>query len=241
MEIHRKISNNVKQQILMTTTSVLRASGVSRIHLVDLCCGRGGDIFKWDKSKIDKVSAFDNHLPSIEEAINRYKKVSKKLKTKINFQHKDVENIILAPLLNNKKVLIISCQFAIHYFKDLTFLLTQISNNLEKGGYFIGVSPDGDIIESIFETDQIVDNVTLERVDVNSYYIDLHDDNDHNTTKDYFNYRDEKLREYVVRKNELTSIAESVGLELCSYCNLKDKWGGNHISNLYFSFVFKKI
>ena len=96
--------------------------------MVDLCCGRGGDIFKWEGAKVDKVLALDNHEESVKEAIERYKKVSRKIKPRINFVVHDVSCIKLSSFLNHK-VSIISCQFALHYF-DIATIIKEVSENL---------------------------------------------------------------------------------------------------------------
>ena len=123
MEEHRLICNKVKASIIEYAA---RMSG--GCVLVDLCCGRGGDIFKWNKSNIKKVLAIDNHPESIKEAINRYKKVSKKIRTRISFMIGDISSIDLTSIIK-VKVPIISCQFALHYF-DLEDILRKVSENL---------------------------------------------------------------------------------------------------------------
>jgi len=219
------------------------------IFLLDLCSGRGGDIFKWDNAGIDRVMGVDNHGDSISESIKRYKKVCKKVKTRISFFHKDVLDIKLDLLLNQKKVQIIACQFALHYF-DLETLIPEISKSLVEGGYFIGVVPDGDVIDKLLDDNTVINNVELERSGPSSYYITLKNDcDDKKKTKQYFEFRKESLKEYMVRKEDLLKICNKNDLYMdiipwgvpeSSFKNLKSEWGGNHISGLYFSFVFQK-
>jgi len=245
MEEHRKLCNLVKNDLIHTATSLTKrrnqrqrqptVASQRQIVLVDLCSGRGGDIFKWNNAKIDKVIAFDNHEDSVAEAIRRYKKVSKKIKTKISFLVGDVSTIELATVLN-QRVQIVSCQFALHYF-DLDILLKKVSENLVDGGYFIGVVPDGDVIDNMLTNNIVVDNVELERVCPNQYYINLSDSLDPTHTKQYFEFRNCRIKENMVRKDTLVRTANLYDLELCSISNL----AGNHISKLYFSFVFQKV
>jgi ubiquinone/menaquinone biosynthesis C-methylase UbiE len=233
MDYHRQVCNSVKSNLIENATNSLRKSGISYIHLIDMCCGRGGDIFKWDRSKIDKVLAIDNHKDSIDEAINRYKKVSKKIKPRISFVLGDVSKL---NKFLDKKVSLITCQFALHYF-DLESFLKKVSDNLKEGGYFIGVAPDGDIIDNYLNNETKIENVTLKRASDNSYYINITSSKTTGTS-DYFEYRNNPMEEYMVRKDDLLRIANNVGLELCNYSNLGDDEKGNHISKLYFSFVF---
>ena len=252
MDYHRKICNNVKKSLIKNAADNINDRKAIGIYLVDLCSGRGGDIFKWEHAKIDKVLAMDNHEESVKEAINRYKKVSKKIKPRITFLVKDVSVIKLSSVLK-QKASIISCQFALHYF-DLDKIIKEVSDNLMQGGFFIGVVPDGDVIEEILNNNTKIDNVTLERADQNSYYIGLKEKEAsqrsgtdalrpirRSGTKQYFEFRTERLKEFMVRKDNLQSIAETNGLKLCSLNNLETDWNGNHISGLYFSFVFQKV
>jgi len=231
MEFHRKICNKVKSSLI---NSVVNNNNNGL--LVDLCSGRGGDIFKWDKAGIKRVVAFDNHKESVIEAISRYKK--SKVKTKISFNLKDVADVDLCKELG-QKVSLISCQFALHYF-CLETLLYKVSESLVSGGFFFGVVPDGDIIDNCLKHNKFVNNVCLERIDANSYYIDLVDDSQNNKTKDYFEFKG-KSSENMIRKQDLIDIGSKFGLELVKIENLKHNWGGNHISELYFSFKFIKI
>jgi len=239
MDYHRKICNNVKKNLIKNATNNIRKQGSNYVYLVDLCCGRGGDIFKWEGAKVDKVLALDNHEESVKEAIERYKKVSRKIKPRINFVVHDVSCIKLSSFLDHK-VSIISCQFALHYF-DIATIIKEVSDNLRSGGFFIGVVPDGDIIDNTLDKDTKIDNVELKRAGPSSYYIELKDNSERNNTKQYFEFRTERLREYMVRKHDLQTIAEANGLKLCNISNLKEDWNGNHISQLYFSFVFQKV
>ena len=236
MDSHRKLCNIVKKKLL--TLAVEETKKINKhVFLLDLCCGRGGDIFKWGDLKIKRVLAMDVHKESVDEAINRYKKVSNRIKTRISFVHKDVgagySNLLKI------KASIISCQFALHYFNDLVSFLSEVSANLIQGGYFIGICPDGDLIESLLDNNIKTENVELDRSGPSSYYFKLVDTDTVNETDDYFKFKG-LSKEYIIRKKELTSISESVGLELIEFGNLKNKWKGNHISELYFSFIFVK-
>ena len=236
MDYHRKVCNNVKKEILLL--AYLKTKELGNVTLLDLCCGRGGDIFKWNSVGIKKVIAVDNHKESIKEAINRYKKVNKNFKTKISFFVKDVENLNFNQFYKN--CLIVSIQFALHYFNNLQSLISRISNILKPGGYFIGVCPDGDIIDSLLDKETKIKNVELNRKGPSSYSINLLESvSDNNKTENYFKFKGESI-EYIIRKEELKNIASNFGLELVKYSNLKDEWKGNHISKLYFSFIFVK-
>lgn len=243
MEEHRKISNLEKLRIIKYATENIRDKNKDEfIYLLDICCGRGGDIHKWSNLKINKVIGFDNHKESIQEAIDRYKKISKKTKTKISFLYKDVQNVKLNIFSKYYKPNIISCQFAIHYVENLNSFIKQISQNIKTGGYFIGTAPDGDIINFNLENNINIQNLYLEKINNDQYKINIKNTTEVNRnsakTKDYFEYRNYST-EYFVKKNTLVNICKQHNLMLQEIKNLKTQ--ENTISNIYFSFIFLKV
>ena len=103
--------------------------------LLDLACGKGGDINKWNKNKIKNVRAIDFNEQSIEEANNRYNKST--MFTRCSFQVKDLST---EHVKSRIKFNTITCFFAIHYFfgnnKTIDLFLDNI-DLLEQGGFFI--------------------------------------------------------------------------------------------------------
>lgn len=260
MDFHRKHCNKVKKQLLEKCSKEF-----DNCNLLDLCSGRGGDIFKWNSVGIKKVIGIDNHKDSVKEAINRYKK-AKNIKTKISFYEDDVSCVDFNKYVKSKQH-IVSCQFALHYFEDLELFLTKVSDILVDGGYFIGVSTDGDIIKNCLEQDIKIDNVVMKSLNDSKYLFKMIPDS--SSADDYFTYRfsETDSEEYFVMKENLITLSQKVGLELikeqsdpgdratksdrtliyqstpqkCCIGNLKHNWGGNHISEMYFSFIFKKV
>lgn len=229
MDTHRKICNDTKKSLY----SIVKDSNI----LLDLCCGRGGDILKWHHSNIKKVIAIDNHHESIKEAINRYKKC--KINTKVSFYTNDVANINFRKYTKTK-VNCVSIQFALHYFKDLDNLIKNISNIIITGGYFIGTCADGDIISNCINNNIIIKDVHMNICDNDNgdYSFKIINNTNNN---DYFTFRNFESIEYYVFKDVLINICKKYNLVLDNIGNLKHNWGGNHISELYFSFIFKKL
>ncbi len=154
--IKRELITNIKNKL------VLDNNGADYISLMDIACGRGGDIDKWNRSGIKSVFAFDKNEDSIEStdktnpgAKARLKEY-KNLRTKIHFEVADVtvpteellESIESFRKKNgiNKGFDIVSCQFALHYFfeslESLDIVLRLVSKYLRPGGYFIGTFVD---------------------------------------------------------------------------------------------------
>lgn len=126
----RKYNNFVKNQIL-------KKYAFKNNSLLDLACGKGGDLHKWISLDIKKVKAYDIDLASIKEARSRYNKIKTKKGT-FTFTHTDLSNTIIQPKI---KFDMVTCFFAIHYFfkNEITFmyLISNIVNNIKKNGYFM--------------------------------------------------------------------------------------------------------
>lgn len=244
MDHHRKICNIAKKDILRKTCRDLRKNGMGDVCLLDLCCGRGGDLFKWNACKITKVIGIDNHSESIEEANRRYSEGN--IGVDVVFYVDTSLN--MDKYVNSSKMNIVSCNFALHYFDrgDLVKLVKNVSKVLPKGGYFIGTCIDGDIVRECLDNGDIIDNVDLRDNEDGTYGINLYYGEDKmNTekrTKSYFDYRSdfEYSREYYIEKNVFVNLCRTCGLELIQLKNLEE-YKGNHISRLYFSFIFKKL
>lgn len=114
--------------------------------LIDMCCGKGGDMHKWINSNIKYVIGYDINKEYIEEAKIRYSKINKK-DTDIKIIYKNID--LRKQVIDNEygKVNIITCNFAMHYFfkNENTFntFIKSIINNLKNNGYFIGTIFDG--------------------------------------------------------------------------------------------------
>lgn len=114
--------------------------------LIDLCCGKGGDMHKWINAKIKNIIGYDINKEYIEEAKTRYSKVNKKdIDIKIIYRNIDLRKQIVDT--EYEKVNVITCNFALHYFfkNKYTFntFIKSITNNLKNNGYFIGTIFDG--------------------------------------------------------------------------------------------------
>lgn len=120
--------------------ALLSMFGCKAERLLDLACGRGGDIAKWITLGIKEVVGLDISKESIEEAQRRY--VSAGSPFNYTFTHQDV----CAGYLDGKPFDIVTCMFAMHYFFDTEAhalsLFHTASSNLKLGGVFVGIVPD---------------------------------------------------------------------------------------------------
>lgn len=161
IEPMRHYHNWIKSNIIYTHFSK-KYNKNGEIHLLDIACGRGGDITKFYYSGINTCVGIDRDEAGlfgiVDSAISRYTKNKKKFPDfyKATFIHADFRNILTSD--SQKKVLsgitprnlglidsvfskkhsfnAINCQFALHYFlenKDTwNNFITNLNNAMNK-------------------------------------------------------------------------------------------------------------
>lgn len=146
----RRFNNYVK-------SNIIKKYSKKAYTLLDLACGKGGDLYKWIDSNITYVKGYDLDLESINEAKSRYNNSIKDENMTKNyifrFEQADLGNTIIKPELKNlisetngpeylsDKFDLVSSFFAIHYFfkteKTLMYFIKNIINNIKDYGYFM--------------------------------------------------------------------------------------------------------
>ena len=117
-------------------------------RILDLGCGKGGDLKKWEKVQPCGLVGADIAAVSIEQAIKRHSEVSHKYPGDFFafdcFSVSLIEVIpreLLEPMFDN-----VSLQFCMHYaWEDVQkarVMLDNVSRYLRKGGVFMGTIPD---------------------------------------------------------------------------------------------------
>lgn len=115
------------------------ARGANR--LLDLACGRGGDVHKWKSFGIAHVTGLDASLESICEARRRSK--AAKCPPTYVFHQCDLRHGWDADV---PKFDVVTCMFALHYFfeseESAHSLMRTVARHLAPGGCFVGIVPD---------------------------------------------------------------------------------------------------
>lgn len=126
--------------------------------VLDIACGKGGDLFKWQKVKVSCYVGVDISPTSIEEAVTRYRSIKHR-----NFEaffatcdafggSIDEALSVFPPGAIKFPVDIVSTQFALHYAfeseEKIRTSLANISRYLRVGGHFIGTIPSSDFIKN---------------------------------------------------------------------------------------------
>ncbi|XP_062540134.1 mRNA cap guanine-N7 methyltransferase isoform X1 [Armigeres subalbatus] len=127
------------------------------LRVMDMCCGKGGDLLKWSKGNITHLICTDIAEVSVEQCEARYKNITQKgdhggkLFT-AEFFAADATLQRLREKYRDPSIdlHLVSCQFAFHYcfesLKQAEFMLKNASECLKEGGFFIGTIPDANEI-----------------------------------------------------------------------------------------------
>ena len=129
---------NTRGEVYETKKRRRNKDKVVECSILDVGCGRGGDLFKWAHCNISNYVGVDISDASIEEAKNRSKKISD---VEFDFHIMPIEKFFKS-LDKNTKYNIISLQFVLHYIIDSMDSLEQLIDccrqHLNTDGVIIG-------------------------------------------------------------------------------------------------------
>ncbi|GIL74979.1 hypothetical protein Vretifemale_4828, partial [Volvox reticuliferus] len=147
--------NHVKRQLIMRFA-------YKQDRVLDLCCGRGGDLQKWRDAQIGYVRGLDISEREVEEAQRRYSELQLKRRgpganivcefAAVDWLgHQLFEDEKAGPASYG----VVTCMFALHYFfaseASLKTFLHNVSANLRHGGYFIATFTSGPRVIRLLE------------------------------------------------------------------------------------------
>ncbi len=125
------------------------AGGAGRV--LDLACGRGGDVRKWNDLGVRHVTGVDASARSLEEAERRARAAALPGLTRA-FVHADLTAVADAGGWGGGaggaggSFDAVTCMFALHYFfgseRCARELVRAVADSLRPGGYFVGIVPD---------------------------------------------------------------------------------------------------
>ena len=178
----RGYHNWIKSIIIYTYCSPLfenKNSEKRRSSVLDLGCGKGGDLLKWYHARVGDYVGTDPDYhgiySSVDGAVSRYNEMKKKfpdfgkitwiqadssVPLTVKAQETKIQNMtqenkdLIEKTFKNKKFDIISAQFTIHYLFDskesIASLIENINNYLKVGGY---------VILTLFDAKQIIEKL----------------------------------------------------------------------------------
>ena len=219
----KKFHNNVKRALLKEYASHAE-------RLLDLACGRGGDLQKWHDCSVEFVKGVDVSPKEIQEARARYAH----LKTGMvcSFEVVDLlqNTFRQAPCYD-----VVTAMFCIHYFCESKHTLEKfmelVASCLRPGGYFVGCCLDGSLVKTFPGSEY----VTIEFLENNQILFALRD------TVTSATVESQGSVEYLVDVNDLCNVAAHVGLECVKLTPFDppNEYPGHDISRLFVSFVFR--
>ena len=141
------------------------------LSILDLCCGKGGDLDKYFMNRIKLYVGADISGELLENAKTRLEKIrnekySNNFQTKCIFIKEDLsapQNKFLEKIDKKYFFDLVSCQFALHYHFEseqrLHSFLYNVSSRLCEGGYFVGtIIEDNVIVKRLRNRKNIPDN-----------------------------------------------------------------------------------
>ncbi|XP_065338140.1 mRNA cap guanine-N7 methyltransferase [Cloeon dipterum] len=147
----RNFNNWVKSMQIGEYLKRIRAKGTTTIKVLDLGCGKGGDLLKWMRGNVSHVTCADVAAVSMEHCETRFADMKKKQRGPLftaEFITADCTKELLREKYKDRQAVfnLVSCQFAFHYcFESLqqaNCMMQNAAEKLEIGGYFIGTIPN---------------------------------------------------------------------------------------------------
>ncbi|KAK9460203.1 mRNA capping enzyme-domain-containing protein [Lipomyces oligophaga] len=157
--VHRRQSSPIIK--LKAYNNFIKAILIKRFSnpgdiVLDLGCGKGGDLGKWENARIKGYIGVDIADISIEQAQDRYNTMRRKYFW-AEFFASDAFGIPIASRLPRDMyqavfpVDVISMQFCLHYAFETEAkarqMLENVSRSLKRGGKFFGTIPSSDVIK----------------------------------------------------------------------------------------------
>lgn len=147
----RNFNNWVKSVLIQEYTDKIREKDYGRpLRVLDICCGKGGDLSKWQKARVERVVFADIAEVSVQQCQTRYEDLRRRCGRLFSaeFIAADCTKDTLRDKYHDPSINfdLVSCQFGLHYsFETLTQarrMLTNISECLKPDGYFFGTIPN---------------------------------------------------------------------------------------------------
>ncbi|XP_073338698.1 mRNA cap guanine-N(7) methyltransferase [Pagrus major] len=149
----RNFNNWLKSVLIGEILEQVRGAGSQQVSVLDLGCGKGGDLLKWRRGGISHLVCADIAGVSVEQCQSRYEDMKKKSHSNdkifsAQFITADCTKEVLSEKLDDPELMfdICSCQFVYHYSfeseQKADMMLRNACKRLKPGGFFIGTTPD---------------------------------------------------------------------------------------------------
>ncbi|KAH7288300.1 hypothetical protein KP509_31G021200 [Ceratopteris richardii] len=244
--IHLKKLNNWIKSVLIQSYTKKNDS------VIDIGCGKGGDLIKWDKARIGYYVGIDIAKGSIEDARMRYNGDASHKRRVFSFPARlicaDCFTVHLDEVLQDEAPFdVCSCQFAMHYSwaneEKARIALQNVAAVLKPGGYFIGTMPDANVIvRKLRETDGLEFGNSCYNILFDDYYYEKKFLPSDPFGIEYMFHLEDAVScpEWLVHFPTFQALADEYGLELVYKKNFHE-FVHEHIKNPVFAELMKVL
>eukprot|EP00116_Pleurobrachia_bachei_P004405 sb/3464667/ len=157
----RGFNNYVKSLVMNDFRARIGPLGDRGAVILDLACGKGGDLRKWGLAKPSHVVCVDIADVSIAQCKTRYEERPRELTFKANFivsdcTRDDLSDKYTEHNIHDVEFDLVSCQFALHYaFESQVQAIRMIKNatsRLKPNCFFFGTIPRSDYFVKRYKT-----------------------------------------------------------------------------------------
>ncbi|KAG8506265.1 mRNA cap guanine-N7 methyltransferase [Galemys pyrenaicus] len=149
----RNFNNWMKSTLIGEFLEKVRQKKKRDITVLDLGCGKGGDLLKWRKGRISKLVCVDIADVSVKQCQQRYEDMKTRSRGNeyifdAEFITADCSKELLIDRYRDPEMCfdICSCQFVCHYsfetYEQADTMLRNACERLSPGGYYIGTTPN---------------------------------------------------------------------------------------------------
>ncbi|KPA80730.1 methyltransferase putativemRNA cap methyltransferase-like protein [Leptomonas pyrrhocoris] len=154
----RRFNNWVKSLLITAGAAAVRTTlkDPAKLHALDLCCGRGGDLLKWQHLHPAFVFMTDASVECVAEAAARYSTSEGQSIKSSNAQRRgfpaffavhdafDATSGLRGDLLKRGPFQLTSCQFSMHYgcrsAEGIRYFVRAVADSLVARGRFVGTT-----------------------------------------------------------------------------------------------------
>lgn len=198
--------------------------------VLDLCCGKGGDLIKWTRARCSHYVGCDVARVSVEEAANRWNKMRDPPFRPVLLVGDCFGVRLIKHIPQSRTFDIVSCQFAIHYAFEseqrVRNLLHNVSDRLTPGGYFVGTTVDANVlIRKIRSVEGLEISSSVYRVRFDEQFANKRFPRGNPYGIRYHFTLDQSVEdcpEYLVHFPSFVELAKEFDLELMLLCNFHD-------------------